>query len=282
MYFLALAADFDGTLAKSGSVEVDTIQAIREFRKTGRRLLLVTGRELVDLKHAFPELDLFDRVVAENGAVIYDPATSAVRVIAPAPPSTFIRRLIEQNVHPISIGHSVLATWHPHETTVLQIIQELGLELHIVFNKGAVMVLPTNVSKASGVQAALKELDISPLNVVAVGDAENDQSFLHLCGCAAAVGNALPVVSQSADIKLQADHGAGVRELMQRIAHEDSRVLPPSQRGILAGVDWDGEPVYLTVEEYCADCRKFGRRQVQPSYPAHRANGPGWLPVLRD
>lgn len=91
MYFLALAADFDGTLAESGSVEAETMQALREFRETGRQLLLVTGRELVDLKHAFPELGVFDRIVAENGAVIYDPATSGVRVIAPAPPAAFIQ-----------------------------------------------------------------------------------------------------------------------------------------------------------------------------------------------
>ena len=82
-----------------------------------------------------------------------------------------------------------------------------------------------------------------------MGDGENDQSFFHVCGCAAAVANALTIVSQSADIKLQADHGAGVRELMQRIAYEDSRILPPSRRGILAGVDWHGEPAYLTVED---------------------------------
>lgn len=152
-------------------------------------------------------------------------------------------------MEPISVGHSVVATWHPHETVVLQVIEELGLELHIVFNKGAVMVLPANVSKASGLHAALKEMDISPRNVVAVGDAENDHAFLRACGCSAAVANALPVVSEMADIKLRGDHGAGVRELIRRIMQEDSRILPPARRGILVGMDRAGDPVYLSLED---------------------------------
>lgn len=226
MYFLALVADFDGTLAQNGAVEAETVHALQEFRKTGRRLLLITGRELVNLKNTFPELGVFDRVVAENGAVIYDPTTSQERAVAPAPLPALIERLMARNVEPISIGHSIIATWQPHETTVLQAIEELGLEWHIVFSKGAVMVLPANVSKASGLTAALRELDISPRNVVGVGDAENDHAFLATCGGAATVANALPAVAEAADIRLKYDHGAGVRELIQRIIQEDFNILP--------------------------------------------------------
>jgi HAD superfamily hydrolase (TIGR01484 family) len=75
MYFLALAADYDGTIANHGSVDESTAGALRRLKETGRRLVLVTGRELADLRHAFAEITIFDRVLAENGAVIYDPAT---------------------------------------------------------------------------------------------------------------------------------------------------------------------------------------------------------------
>jgi hypothetical protein len=47
----------------------------------------------------------------------------------------------------------------------------------VIFNKGAVMVLPASVNKATGLTAALRELRL-PRNVLAVGDAENDHSFL--------------------------------------------------------------------------------------------------------
>jgi len=245
MYFLALATDYDGTLAEHGAVAHETCEALRRLKASGRRLLLVTGRELADLRHAFSELDLFDIVVAENGALLFEPATGREHPLAPPPPADFVHRLIERGVAPISVGHSVLATWEPHETTVLSTIHEMGLELQIAFNKGAVMVLPPGVTKASGLRAALAELDIAPHNVVAVGDAENDHAFLKACGCAAAVSNALPSVKAEADIVLSRDHGAGVRELIERILAEDLEILPPKRLGLFVGATPDGEPVYL-------------------------------------
>jgi HAD superfamily hydrolase (TIGR01484 family) len=83
--------------------------------------------------------------------------------------------LRELNVTPLSVGRSIVATWEPHQATVLQVIKELGLELQIIFNKGAVMVLPPGVNKATGLLAALEEMELSAHNVVGVGDAENDQ-----------------------------------------------------------------------------------------------------------
>ena len=61
---------------------------------------------------------------------------------------------------------------------MLEAIRDLGLELQIIFNKGAVMVLPAGVNKASGLAVALARLGLSPHNVVGVGDAENDHAFL--------------------------------------------------------------------------------------------------------
>ena len=245
MHYLALAADYDGTIAEHGSVSADTCNALRHLKDSGRRLLLLTGRELSDLKHAFPELAIFHRVVVENGAVVYDPTSGDERVLAQPPPAHFVERLMERGVEPISVGRSIVATWEPHETTVLSVIRELGLELQIIFNKGAVMVLPAGISKASGLQAALMEIDISPHNVVAVGDAENDHAFLRACGCAAAVANALPIIKEESDLVLSGDHGAGVRELTRRIIEDDARIVPPCRNGVLLGTDRAGRDVYL-------------------------------------
>lgn len=245
MYFLALAADYDGTIAQHGFVSPETCQALQRLKATGRRLLLVTGRELADLRHAFPQLAMFDRVVVENGAVLYDPATDQEQPLAPSPPAHFVEKLIERKVEPISVGRSIVATWEPHQNAILDVIRELGLEVQIVFNKGAVMVLPPGVNKATGLQAALRELDISPHNVVAVGDAENDHAFLKACGCAAAVANALPSIIDEADVRLAGDHGRGVIELVERIVRDDAEIVPPSRSGLLAGVDEEGSEIYL-------------------------------------
>src|SRR5438067_2768629 len=63
LYFLALATDYDGTIAEDGIVDAVTLAALDSFKKTGRRLILVTGRELPDLKSGFSVLELFALVV---------------------------------------------------------------------------------------------------------------------------------------------------------------------------------------------------------------------------
>jgi HAD superfamily hydrolase (TIGR01484 family) len=146
LYFLALATDYDGTLARDGVVDSETIAALERFKETGRRLILVTGRELPDLQECFARLDLFDGVVVENGALLYDPASGKQRAIAEPPPPAFVERLRSLGVAPISTGSAIVATWEPHGPTVLEAIRELGLELQIIFNKGAVMVLPSGAA----------------------------------------------------------------------------------------------------------------------------------------
>jgi len=245
MFFLALAADYDGTLAHHGTLAEETILALRRLKQSGRRLLMVTGRELADLAHTCPHLDLFDRIVAENGGVIHDPATGAVRVLGTPPPADFVAKLVDRKVEPISVGHCIVATWEPHQAAVLETIQALGLELNIVFNKGAVMVLPAGVTKASGLAAALAELGLSAQNVVGVGDAENDHAFLQACGCAAAVANALPTVKAEAQVRLSADHGAGVVELVRKLVDDDRRLISATKLGLAIGSDRQGRTIHV-------------------------------------
>ena len=88
----------------------------------------------------------------------------------------------------------------PDEHAVLAAIQGLGLEWHIIFNKGSVMVLPSGVTKATGLSSALKELGIVSDRVVGVGDAENDHAFLRLCGLSVAVSNALSSLVAAVDL----------------------------------------------------------------------------------
>jgi HAD superfamily hydrolase (TIGR01484 family) len=70
MRYLALCCDYDGTIAHHGRVDEPTIAALERLRESGRRLVLVTGRELDQLQEVMPRLDLFARVVAENGALL--------------------------------------------------------------------------------------------------------------------------------------------------------------------------------------------------------------------
>jgi len=221
MRYFALACDYDGTLAHHGVVEQKAIDAIKELKKSGRRAILVTGRELDDLENVFPELNIFDCIVGENGGVLYFPSSRSTKLLAPPPQTDFVEALKERKVEPLSVGKTIVATWEPNERTVMEVIRALGLELQIIFNKGAVMVLPSGVNKASGLKACLIELLLSPHNVVAIGDAENDHAFLKICECSVATHNAVDSLKDAADFVTSGDHGIGVCELIQMMLADD-------------------------------------------------------------
>jgi hypothetical protein len=195
--------------------------------------VLVTGRELDDLMRVFPRLEAFDIVVAENGALLYTPcpAPPRERPLASPPPPDFARKLVERGVGPISCGRIIVATWEPHQDVVLETIREMGLELEVIFNKGAVMVLPSGVNKASGLRAALLDLGLAPEAVVGIGDAENDHSLLGACGFGVAVANAVPALKERADLVTVAPRGAGVVEMIDQLVTTDFAHVQKARSG---------------------------------------------------
>lgn len=216
MRYLALATDYDGTIATDGVVDDATADALRRAKAGGLTLILVTGREAHHLVEICPCYRLFDRIVAENGAVLFDPATERTEAIAPAPPTEFLERLRARGV-PFGVGRSVVSTWQPHETAVAEAIAQLGIEWHVVMNKEAVMALPRGVDKASGLAAAARELGIDVARVVSVGDAENDIAMFHGAGLGVAVANALPSVKAAAGRVMSRLRGAGAAELIDQL-----------------------------------------------------------------
>lgn len=250
MRYLALASDYDGVLARDGRPSGPALSAIERLRMSGRRAILITGRRLDSLRESCPNLSLFDYVVAENGAIVYEPRTSEETLLAKPPPTEFIERLKELGVDPLEIGRVIVATWMPHQVTVLQAIQEMGLELHIVFNRRAVMVLPAGVNKATGMEFALRKLGLSAHEVIAVGDAENDCSFLERSECSATVANGIPSIRKLVDIVTKGENGAGLEELIDElIANDLGRMQGPTQkRQVPIGRRADGSLV--TVAPY--------------------------------
>jgi HAD superfamily hydrolase (TIGR01484 family) len=245
MRYFTLACDYDGTLANNGAVSERAVAALERLRASGRNLILVTGREIDDLKTVFSRLDLFQRIVAENGALLYRPATLEEKLLAEPPPAEFIDALREKGVRSISTGRAIVATWEPHEIAVLGAIRDLGLEMQVIFNKGAVMALPSGINKATGLSAALAELGLSHHNAIGIGDAENDHAFLALCECSVAVSNALPLIKERADLVTSDDHGDGVIELIDRIISSDLTEVRLERHHIPLGARADGREVLL-------------------------------------
>ena len=246
MRFTAVALDFDGTIAHDSLVPAHVVDGLERLKATGRKLMLVTGRELGELLSIFPEIAVFDRVVAENGALLYCPQTKDKRDLGDPPPQALIDLLRARGV-PISVGDSIVATVEPHETVVLQTIRELGLEHPVIFNKGAVMILPPGINKASGLKVALTELGLSARNLVAAGDAENDHALLDAAEYSVAVANAIPSLKAAADRVTREPRGDGVLEVIADLIESDLQKTPPlrERRTLLVGKDARGADARL-------------------------------------
>jgi len=214
--YQVLATDYDGTLAHHGVVSPETLEAVARLRAAGKTLVLVTGRELEELKQVFPEIGLCDLVVAENGALLYWPGTGQMKLLGEPAPPAFVEKLRERGV-PVAVGRVIVATVEPHEIAVLQTIKEMELELEMIFNKGAVMILPTGLNKATGLREGLARMGLSTRYTIGVGDAENDHAFLRICGCGIAVANALPALKSRADFVTARPHGEGITELIDQL-----------------------------------------------------------------
>lgn len=214
MQILALASDYDGTIADDGVAAASTIAALARLKASGRKLILVTGRPLGELKDVFGGLALFDVVVAENGGLLYYPHTDNSRLLAVPPSADFVARLRERGVDELAVGQTIVATHVGYHEAIRDTIDEMSLDVEIILNTDALMVLPVGTNKASGLKAALAELSIPADSVAAIGDAENDVVFLKHCGYAVAVANALPEVKAVANMVTTGSRGAGVEEFV--------------------------------------------------------------------
>ncbi len=266
MRYTALAVDFDGTIAHDGVVPPHVLDGLTRLRATGRRLLLVTGRELEELLSVFPGVAVFDRVVAENGALLYRPASGEREALGEPPPPGFVEALRRRGV-PVHVGRSIVATVEPHEIAVLETIKALGLERQVIFNKGAVMVLPAGVNKASGLARALAELALSARNLVAAGDGENDHALLASAEYSVATANAIDTLKAEADRVTRDTHGDGVLEVVADLIEADLANSPPrrARRALLLGRDARGEPVALAgagVALVVSGAREAGRSHL--------------------
>ena len=221
MRFLAIASDYDETLATDGCAYPPALAALEQAQAAGRKLILVTGRELESLRSVFPAVRLFDLVVAENGALLYSPSTNRERLLCQAAPNGLLTALRRGGVRPLSAGRCVIATVTPHEIVVKQTLQELHLNWEVIMNRESVMVLPQGVHKGTGLAAALEDLGLSAESVMGIGDAENDHAFLRSCGLSVAVGNAIATLKRDVQLVTKGERGAGVAEAVAHLRSID-------------------------------------------------------------
>ncbi|HEY7218854.1 MAG TPA: HAD hydrolase family protein [Candidatus Binatia bacterium] len=249
MYCRAIACDFDGTGATDGHPAPELYAALAEARAQGIVTLLVTGRVLEDVQRACDELSPFDAVVAENGAVIYLCTLGRTIQIGEPPPEHFLGELRAQGV-PFHTGAVIVGTWEQHTGQLLKLIRRFGIDGQLIFNRAALMLLPSGINKAVGLRRALDELRRSERNLIAFGDAENDIPMLNSAEVGVAARDSIPAVSALADDSIKQPGGAGVALYIRRLIERQFVVSTPPRRAVTLGTDTRDAAVKLPCTGY--------------------------------
>jgi len=249
MKFLALALDYDGTIANNDIVDPHVRDAITGLRANGIIVLLVTGRTLADLRRVVGDLRFVDAVVAENGAVIEFSDSGYSTVIAAAPPPKLLDALRQEGISHIA-GQSVIDASANDAQQILAILQRLELPLVLLFNRSRVMILPQAISKSTGLRQALTTLRLSPHNTIGIGDAENDHELLQACELGIAVAWGSEFLKQSADLVLPGTGPAAVAEYIQTLAKHGQMPVPSkARRKLVLGYTDGGKRLALAARD---------------------------------
>ncbi len=250
MYLKILACDLDGTLAHDGNVDPETWEILRKARSKGITLMLVTGRRLDTFSADGPFAELFEAIIAEDGAAVYFTRNNEVRLPFGRLDDTVIQQNKEKNI-PFEQGTAIMATWMPYIDAVEEVLHETGRSATIEYNKGAVMILPPGATKGTGLRFALEELGYSEHNVVACGDAENDRSLFEIAEFSVAVANATPELKALSDYVLPFPRTKGIRHLVEHLCQNQ---LPHSAKNkhnyLSIGKQADGSTFHIPPKTF--------------------------------
>jgi len=213
MYRLIMAFDFDGTLAVNGDVPPELETALEQCRATGHVLFLVTGRRFETVKLGGLG-DLFAGIVWENGAVLTHRASGETYLPFGQLDARLLKAIEEAGI-PFERGLAIAATWTPHDQALWRVLSSHGGGASLEYNKGAVMVLPPGATKGAGLERLLALCGLSPRNLAAFGDAENDLSMLTLAEVSVAVADAVPAVIETSDLVATEPGPRGVLEILK-------------------------------------------------------------------
>jgi hydroxymethylpyrimidine pyrophosphatase-like HAD family hydrolase len=242
-----VALDYDGTVAIGDVIAAPVRHAIAEARRHGFVIALVTGRLLSELRRVAGELHFVDVVVAENGAVVYHPGNERTFTTAPDIPQPFVDELRRRAI-PFTAGQCLIDADAGEAMRILEVIRAMELALVLIFNRSRVMVTAQGVSKATGLHRALTLLRLSPRNMLALGDAENDFEMLRLAEVGVAVGWGSHALQAAADAVLPGTGPDALVAYLRDLATTGR--LPPVSRGrrrLLLGHLDDGRSFSLAV-----------------------------------
>jgi phosphoglycolate phosphatase (TIGR01487 family) len=211
----AVVVDVDGTLTgERRRMSLEAVEALRRVNDSGVKVMLASGNVL-PIAYAVSTYMGFDGpIIAENGGIVSYKQEVWVLGDPSAPREAYeylktrmpVERLFTDRWRETEIGlkreeslEEVRAVLKDHPVDV----QTTGYALHI---------MSRGMDKFRGVEKACELLGISVQQAAAIGDSENDEMMLRMCGAGIAVGDASEESRRAADYVAKGPNGEGVVE----------------------------------------------------------------------
>lgn len=248
----AVFLDIDGTLVDgTGVISPRNAAAIKKAREAGHYVFINTGRALGNIpKHFFDFIDLTDGIVAGSGTYLefngktfldahFDRSVlkefcafilgnkdlwavleckNGIIGLNSVPKAWGVKRFIksENDFDDVFAGElaEVIAVGDKPTREFIELFRD---KMRIITMSDFADCIPAGCSKANGMLALLKELNIPVERSIAVGDSENDLDMLAAAGISVAVANAAPKVLEAADIVTDSNVNDGVGKLLEKL-----------------------------------------------------------------
>ncbi len=214
--------DLDGTLTLDRNTYVlslDAVEALREIRRLGVGVFIVTGNSYPVSRGLITYLGL-DGVVAENGCVVYAEGKehTLCREVDPSLVQEFERKFElkgswQNRFRKFDFGFSPpqitpqMEEWAKERRLS---VKTSGYALHLSYN---------DKGKEIGAEKLLQLLGKGKSEVVAIGDSLTDIDMMKLAGIKVAVSNGDEKLKSIADVVTKGKSGEGVKEYIMSLVN---------------------------------------------------------------
>ena len=210
----AFVVDCDRTLTGDDLIpDARALDAIAALRQANVTCILATGRAKAELATHARLPEAFDAFVLEGGASwgTWDDQWQAGNVNTVQDAAA---RVEAQGI-PIVRGKSSFSC----DRNDLARVSTLASDCRFFPNVDRVDVLPPGLDKGVGLDGALARLGRRGVQVIAIGDGENDLPLFDRAHVTIAPANAHPSVKEAADVLIDAPGPLAVVQAAQRILH---------------------------------------------------------------
>ena len=215
----AVALDVDGTITdKSRRGCISAIETIYKVETMGIPIIIATGNILCFTKALSIFLATSGGLVVENGGVIESRGSREVLGNFAKCQNAYNHLKSELPVEKVQNSNlriSEIAITRKFPVDAIKKVLE-GFDVEVYDSKFAIHITDPSVNKGSSVIKVAADIGVSPGEILAIGDSENDIEFLSAAGVKVAVSNANPELKDIADYVTSKPHGDGVREAVEK------------------------------------------------------------------